>query len=500
MAKILLIKPPWYVFQGENAQGIPLGLCYIASVLRENGHECLIVDGDLGVSPNLTSRAKMREREGILVDQNHIRNMIDSDHKAWENIEAFIKKFAPNLIGVTATTGMFGAALKAADIAKKLNPEVPVVAGGPHPSCQPDFTLKEGNIDIVVRGEGELTMVNLVNHLSESNPLSEVRGISYEAEDRVFHNPPQPLVEDLDSLPLPARDLILKREKYCSADFGHIMSSRGCPYNCVFCSSNKIWSRKVRYRSPEDILEEIKEVKEKFGTRVFRFNDDIFTLDRERVFKICDLIIEEDLDIEWYCDARVDTLSSSLLQRMKRAGCTKINMGVESGNPEILNRTKKGITLAQARKAIRETKKVGIESLAYFMVGLPGEGKREILDTVRFMEETKPDHVCWSVATPYPGTDLYKIAENKDSLPEDPNWSFFFHHSSRMGVSERLSKEELNDMLNLITQRVNKLYSKPKNIQNYLLDLPKLLSRLKLYVRYPPLVSRDLRYLLNAFK
>lgn len=496
--KVLLIKPPWHIFQGFETQGIPLGLCCLASVLRDAGHCCLILDGDLGISPDLHARSKMVEYDGILIDHKPYQEALTSNHKAWMKIEEVFRKFKPDIVGITMATGMYGAALRAAKIVKDIRPNIPLVVGGPHPTILPEDTLKEDYIDIVVKGEGEFTMLDLIDHIDDGKPLTQVCGISYKDRGIIHHNSPRPLIEDLDSLPFPARDLIFEKERYTPDSFGYIITSRGCPFNCVFCSSHKIWGRKVRYRSPNNIVEEIKEVMEKFNTRLFRFNDDTFTINADRAFKICELIINEGLEIQWYCDTRVELLTADLLEQMKRAGCIRIDLGVESGNPQILNFTKKGITLEQARQTINEVKKAGIKAQAYFMMGFPGEGKKEILDSITFMRDAKPDYTCWSIVTPYPGTELYDISKEKGLLPKDLDWSTFFHHHSNMGVSDRLSKKDFLEMIREIIRTKNDLYANLSNVKDYLLNPSQFFFRVKLYLRNFRLFYLDFRYIISA--
>jgi len=484
MARVLLIKPPWYVLQNLRHEEIPLGLCYVAAILRTANHTCLVFDGDMGCGD-------LGEYEKILTNYEYYLEALRIDHPIWAITQRVINEFEPDIVGITVMTGTYGAAMNVAKLVKKHDPNIPVVVGGPHPSILPQETLRECCIDVVVRGEGEHTMLEVVNCFEEEGQLRKVRGISYKERSKIYYNPPRPLIRDLDSLPFPAIDLIYEKEKYDPKSFGFIFTSRGCPYNCIFCSSSKIWGRRVRFRSAENVVAEIKEVKRSFKTVFFRFNDDSFTVNKNRVFRICDLLMKEKLDIKWICDTRVDLLSRNLLKKMKDAGCIQVNLGIESGNPKILKLIKKGITLEQARHAINITKDVGVSSHAYFMMGFPGETYEQILDTINFMKKAKPTTSCLSIVTPYPGTELYDIAKKQGLLPRE-NWASFFHHSQKMKLTDKLTDEQFSRLVSEI-QKMLDTEIVPQNIKSALLHPWQFLYRkcVEDYPRHPKSILRD---------
>jgi len=496
MARVLLVRPPWDVFLGFKSKQIPLGLCYIASALRDAGHDCLVLDGDLGVP--VYPPSYKRVGYGMLVDYDQYLKALNEDHVAWKKVKSIIKIFKPDIVGITMLTGYYGAALRVAKLVKDTDPEIPVVVGGQHPTILPEETIQENIIDVVVRGEGEYTMLDLVNTIDKGKDLDGVHGVTYKVKGITHHNPSRPLIKNLDLISFPARDLIFDNEKYSPDSFGFIITSRGCPFRCIYCSSAKIWGRTVRYRSPENVIAEIKEVKQKFGTNLFRFNDDSLTLNKDRAFKICELIVKEKLDIEWYCDTRVDLLSRDLLTQMKKAGCIRINLGIESGDPAILKFIKKGITLEQARLALRMAREAGIPTLAYFMIGFPGEGTQEIRNTITFVKDTKPDSVCWSIVTPYPGTELYEIGREQGLLPKTLDWSAFFHQSPEMAMTDRLSKEEFLGILKEIHHVTDELYADYSITKDYLSNPSLLYYRMQLYLRSPRLMFRDFKYVIRA--
>lgn len=240
-----------------------------------------------------------------------------------------------------------------------------------------------------------------------------------------MRTPNRGYIEDLDSLPFPARHL-LPMDKYKilgrKLTVIHVISSRGCPFQCTFCSSSALCGKRFRARSVENILDEIEEAAEKYKTRHIEFIDDTFTLNRRRIVEFCEEVKKRGLDISWCCSSRVDTIDEDLMKKMKEAGCFIIFFGVESASQRTLDLIGKGITVDRAVKAINWAKKAGIEVLASFVIGFPWETRRDMKETIRFAVKLKPDFAEFSVATPYPGTALYEMAE-KEGLIEVRDWS-----------------------------------------------------------------------------
>lgn len=483
---MLLIKPPWYALQDLNVKDIPLGLCYIASILRSADHKCLVLDGDFGFGDPTNY-------EKIVADYEYYLNALHNiDLPIWKRISSVIQAFKPDIVGIAVMTGTYGAAKNVAEIVKEYDFSIPVIVGGPHPTILPNDTAREDSFDIIVRGEGEYTMLDIVNCLEKGNSLNRVEGITYKKEDNIYNNPPRPFIEDLDSLPIPSRDLIYEKEKYDPDAFGFIITSRGCPYNCIYCSSPKIWGRKVRYRSPENIIAEIEEVIKNFKTKKFRFNDDVFSLNKNRALNICELLINRKLEIAWMCDTRVNLVSYDLLRKMKEAGCRRINLGVESGNPQTLKFIKKKITIEKTKQAFKMARECGIPTTAYFMAGFPNESREQILDTIAFMKDIEPATPCWSIVTPYPGTELYEIAKKSGLLPRISDWSTFFHHSPGILLTNKITKNEFLALIAEIQNMVDK--QRLKALILYVLSHPSIIKRrVRMYLQCPKLMSDDLR-------
>jgi len=391
--KVMLILPPSkFVLKDKlGITSVPLGLAYLASFIEKDGHKVKIID-----SNTLGYRIK--------------------------DIKEEIEKFNPHLVGVTATTSCIYDAYEVAKIIKEVDPGIKVVIGGPHVTFIAKETLKECPfIDVVVRGEGEETFRELVNFFESSSEdtwsLEEVKGITFRKDNKIIETDSRSLIKNLDSIPFPAYHL-LPMEKYSleGKRFATIITSRGCPFSCIFCSSSRLFGKTWRARSPENVIEEIKLLKNKYGVREIEFLDDTFTLNKKRAEKICELLIKEKLDISWSCSSRVDTIDESLIEKLKKAGCHTIYVGVESGSQKILNIIDKGITLPQIEKTINLIKKVNINSFGSFILGIPGETVKTIKKTINFAKKLNPSFVQFSICTPYPGTKLFEMAKEKGWL------------------------------------------------------------------------------------
>lgn len=373
----------------------PLGLAYIGAVLEKNGYEVKILDAS-------APYAKY----------------------SLDDVVREVRNFSPDVIGVTITiTFAKYSHLLMKELAKQIN--VPIVAGGPHPSLLPHEALDNG-ADIVVRGEGEISFLEIMDWINAEKELKDILGISFTDKDGKFvDNQVRPLNDDLDFLPFPAKHLFninhyVKKPKEI-VKYGNIITSRGCPFACTYCSS-KIFGRRVRFRSPENIVAEIKHLKDTYGISKFVFLDDCAALNSKRMMKLCQMMMDENLNIRWICITRVDTVDKNLLKEMKKAGCISIDYGVESGNPETLKKIKKGFTLEKVENALRETHEVGINSMVNFMHGFPWETTNDLNITRRFIKKIRPwvDSIMPAgIVIPFPKTELYE--EYKDTYNLE-NW------------------------------------------------------------------------------
>jgi len=443
--KVLLIKPPWSRLTGQSLDSCPTGLSYLAAMLEKDGFDVSIYNADYNYEKLGLIVGSIRTTTGGY--QEYLRILQDLDDPLWKEVKRVISEQAPSMVGISCVTGDYGSGINVAKLVKEIDPNIPVVMGGLHPTLLPEEVLSNQSIDVVVRGEGELTLTHLATTMQSQGSLDNILGISYKVNDKIVHNPDRPQVENLDDLPLPAKHLLLEKQTYSSRAFGRIFMSRGCPFHCIYCASHALWTRKVRFRSPENIVQEIEQVKKNFRTRHFYFDDDTFTLDEQRVMAICNLIIEKNLRISWGCETRAGQVSPDLAKRMKRAGCEYCNIGVESGDDEVLRKMKKGITIDQVRNTRKILKDAGITFNAYFMFGFPWETATEIERTVTVMKELNPERAFYSIVTPYPKTELYEICSSEGIIPQNLDWSSFFHQSPSMYLTNQLTREETAELI-----------------------------------------------------
>lgn len=446
--KVLFVNPPQtaskYKFMGVIAP--PLGIAYMAGVLQENNIDVEILDASAE----------------------------DMDFK---DVEKELLKRKPDLVALTALTPTIGRALETAQVVKKTLPDSIVVMGGYHPTFNFIETLEDENVDIVIRGEGEYIMLNLVQALENQSSLHDVKGIVFEDKNskEIVVNPEAPLIQDLDELPFPALNL-LPMEKYRLLDMDTHMTTmittRGCPMQCSFCSSAAMHGKKIRERSVENIVDEIEYLKTNYDIDTIAFMDDTFTLKKRKVMAICDEILKRNIEIMWGCTSRVDTLDEKLLKKMKEAGCITIFIGVESADQQQLDNMCKNTTIAKIENAFKIAHKLKIRTIASVALGMPGDTKEIMNKTVKFVHKLKPNYAIYSLATPYPGTRFYKEAFEKN-LIKIKDWS---KYTLITPILETIDCS-LNDMRKIQAKAFMKFYLRPHYIiRQFLQDGPYLLK------------------------
>ncbi len=321
------------------------------------------------------------------------------------------------------------------DIMKSIKdnfPEKLVIAGGPHITLAPEDTMKTiSALDISIFGEGEKTVLEIVKNYKKKN-FDDIKGIVYRKGNEIIKTEQRELIMDLDTLPLldfGMLDLSLYKSFIQDVNGNqltpaiNLISSRGCPINCNFCSNTRLWGATVRLRSADKFVDEVENLVKQYGYKYFIFYDDTFNIDLERLLRICDLIIEKKLDIAWSCAIRVDQTSEEMFEKIKNAGCTTVNYGVESGNDKIREEVvHKKITREQILKTDKLLSEAGLRGVASFIVGFPGETKEQALDTLAMMKQLKSETIL-NVVRVYPGTRL-EIQCRKDGLiPSDFSWA-----------------------------------------------------------------------------
>jgi anaerobic magnesium-protoporphyrin IX monomethyl ester cyclase len=287
------------------------------------------------------------------------------------------------------------------------------------------------DIDICVRGEGERTIVELLHAIESNGRLDKIRGITYKERLKVVGTPPREFIDDLDSLCFPheaAPHVLKDYDRYPPTAFKHIFAVRGCPYNCFYCGSRNIWGRKVRFRSPANVVKEINNLRNR-GLKSVNFEDDTFGVSRGYIRDLCSALMVDCEGLRWSCELPVKLVNEEVISLMKAAGCNSIHMGIESGNDRILEAMRKGITVEEAIRACRIIKKHGIDLQLFFMVGFPQETEDTLADTVRLMKKITCDYLVYSIFTPYPGTESFEFCKENGLIGNDYDVSLYDHRS-----------------------------------------------------------------------
>ncbi|MBA3066615.1 B12-binding domain-containing radical SAM protein [bacterium] len=388
-----------------------------------------------------------------------------------EDIKNYILEYNPALIIVNVATATFLSDIKIIEAIKNFS-LAHISAIGVHVSALPSEALKMAALDSVIRGEPELTALELAKAVSDKIDLNSVDGLSFRNEEEIKHNRNRAFCENLDSLPFPARGLERMGEytlPVVNKPYTLIISSRGCPYNCIFCTAYIYYGRKLRLRSVSNIVEEIETVSMEFNVKYFTMWSDTFTLDKDFVVRFCDELLKRDLKIFWMCNSRADKVDYELLMRMKKSGCMGISFGVESGVQGILDNAEKNITISQIENAFRLCNLAGIQSLAHIIFGLPGETKKSINETIDFVIKIKPAYAQFYCAIPFPGTVFYRDAVKKGWLDTD-DWSRFELNQSIISTGA-LSSRELSEARK---KAYRKFYLRPSYIFSRLRDIKTL--------------------------
>ena len=406
----------------------PLGIAYIASMLEKNGHAVNIMD-----------------------------YAFFSDNE----LEEKVKMLKPDVIGFSTDSISYGNLRHYVNIVKNASPNSLIIAGGPHPTMFPELTINEASVDIVVIGEGELSTVELLDCIQNKKDFSALDGIVYKDKknDKIVIIPKTKYIEDLDILPYPARHLLdIKKYLNTTPDIPMglrtmvIYGSRGCNGNCIYCQPvlRNLFGKKMRFRSPEKIVDEIEHLMDKYKTKNFYFADDEFLFNtHEWIEQLCHEIKKRNLKINWQCQARIDHAQRDILKIMKEAGCFSINFGVESGSQKILNYMRKGYRAEKILNAFKICQELKIITTANFMFGTPNESKETLNETFEIIKQAKPDFMRVSITTPTPGSDLYKELVNSDRI-NIKSWEDFNRWVINPIKLENLTQEEIKEFIDAI--------------------------------------------------
>ena len=420
--RVCLINPPRIQPKAWGKPNVfpPIGLAYVAAVL-EKTHTVSVIDAPTEGWRNLEDSGGNTYRVGLSNEQ----------------IAERLKGFRPDVVGIEVPfSGWSRTAFQVASVSKGLKKDVTVFLDGQHPTAMPKECLSNPNVDFVVIGERENTVLELVDELEKDRKdFKTVKGLGFLKNGKPIITAQREMIENLDSLPFPARHL-LPMKVYAEAvkenplrgeihkPMTIMITSRGCPYNCVFCSNCLVWGKRWRARSPANVVDEMEHIVKSFGVEQIDFYDDNMTLDKQRMGAICDLAVERDVKVEWFTPngIRADTLDEALLRKMKRAGCKKIRLAPESGVQRVVDEViGKKLDLKSVEQAVVLSKKVGIGVGCFFVIGLIGETKADIEETIRFayrLRSLGADSFIFSIAAPIYGTELYEQAKRGGFLKE----------------------------------------------------------------------------------
>lgn len=422
---ILLINPalpsnsPW----GLSKMLPPLSLAYVAAALEKAGFEVKIFDNYL-------------------------------DKKPVEHIKQLVEKLNPKIVGVSCNSVNYKQCVEIARTVKKANLDCRVMVGGPHPSCLPEKVLDNPEIDYAIVGEGEQAATELARCISNGEDLkaiSKIPGVAYKYKGQVRINPPV-FIDSLDVLPYPARHLLRldsydRRIEYLDVEPADVMNViRGCPYDCKFCETKRIWGYKCRSFSPSRIIDEVEHLMKTYGSNGIYFIGDNFTIFKEKTLELCELLKKRSVDVQWCCDTRVDLLSKELLEKMKAAGCKTIWFGVESGSPRVLEEVNRGYTVEQAIKAFRLCREVGIKTACSFMIGMPGETIEDMNASLKLAKKLNPDWCQFNIYIACPGSKMYdEVVEKRLYSHMDDFIAYVktedFDYTELLQIQKRLMKE-----------------------------------------------------------
>jgi len=452
--RVLLINTPMSFTDTIYEHAEPLGVLYLGSYLLEKGYDVKIEDYSVD-----------------RYDKNKLRQLINT--------------FLPEIIGISFMSASYDSAKTLINDIRSIKSDAFIVVGGYHATAMPALTLKDMNVDVAVTGEGEITFCELVEVINSKGNLESVKGIYYRIGENIFHTLERELLRNLNELPIPKREL-LPESKYPRFN---IISSRGCPFHCIYCDKS-ISKDNIRFRSPENLIEEIKFNIKKFGNKPIFFADDHFFMNKTRLFKFFDLLEQESINLEWEAQSRVDSVSPEILLRAKKAGCFQIMYGIETGDPDELQFINKQSTLEQAENAIKLGKDAGITVRANFMLGFPISGYSNIIRTIKFAKRIMPDLVRFFIVKPFPNTRLWEYCVEQKLIPQNLNWNSFSMRKFGIEIC-KLSDKELEECVGVAYLYLLKKRVKEELTKNFITQTRIFLKELRKTkrVKYAVLIS-----------
>lgn len=455
--RVLFIEPPFQRFMNFPRYFFPYSLGYLATRIKKCGYETAVYDAEFckdGVSTNFSGKIKLY--------QQYLDSLKTENHPLWNEIKQRIESYKPDVVGISVYSEKVGSALKIAEISKRINPQCVTIFGGPHASILPDQLIVNSNVDYLIAGEGEEAICKFLQFLENQLNIRDVDNLVYKKNGTIVHNQAGSMIQDLNTIDFPDRELLMEIKQYRPDDISMIMTSRGCPFSCSYCYNPD--RKSVRWRSIENVINEIRYVKEKYNPKRFYFKDDSFTLNKARIMEFCEKLIKTKIDIKWECLTRVDLVDEDLLKIMLEAGLEIVKVGVESGSPSILKLINKAITVEQFKAAALLFNKYNIFWTTFFMIGLPYETEKDIELTKKFMIELEPKFISMSLYTPYPKTPDFDYLVKHGMASVDMDWNLYDPHSPYTYFARFINKERFLEIAEDIFATVDQYNEKNNNI------------------------------------
>jgi len=460
---IMLIDPPYTSLKGVSTDCCyHIGLTSLAAYLRNEGIEASVLMGDPLVDSLHSNKNKgfsYDVKEYAAGQRAYEAAVGDKNHAVWKKLADIVIETKPTAVGISYLTPLKYVVERIAGLIKEIDGDIKIIAGSSHPTFCPDDVMQNANIDFAIRGEGEIPLLSLVREFEKDSPRWEnVPGIYYrDGGGQVMNTPGVGLIENLDELPFLARDLVL------NCDYNHyrlhsMATTRGCPYTCSFCADKRLWGGRVRRRSVANVIKEMKLLGDTYKIDFVDFADGTFTYDRRYLREFCRAMIDQGLDIKWRCTARYDNLDEELLQLMKQANCCGLYFGLESGSNRVLKSIDKRITVDQILRVSKMVYDNGIPTASSVLMGLPGETKEDMEETLKIMKRVKADLFDVNSFTPLPGTSLYDAMSEEAKKSID--WRKVSLKSFDSYFSESVSQDDFRKYISRAYEIANRVRRK----------------------------------------
>lgn len=484
--RLMIIEPPFYRLYKPtySLDKYPLALGYLAGAVTQHTDwkvQCYNADFSPHSEP---MKITYLTHEGF---EHYLRCLNNLDAPIWDNIRQAIRQFQPSVIGLTAKTQNFSSACNIAKIAKQINPNVLIILGGPHASMAPDQALNDcQQIDVAVKGEGEETLLALLNAINRQEYLAGIPGTVIRKKDatRLGARPrtdgslsvlqpvdsplnqsglfidggPRQYMLDLDKAPFPhesAPTCLKDHERYPLEAFQYVFATRACPFNCFFCGSRNIWGRNTRWRSAQSVGREFAALR-KLGLKHIHFDDDTFGVKRQYILELCEQIQRHAPGMSWSCELHTKLCTEKTIPAMAKAGCSGVQVGIESGSNWMLKEMRKNTRIEESLAACKLIKRHGIHLSTFFIIGFPQETEDTLAQTVQAMKEVHADRLIYSIFTPYPGTETFSDCQRRGLIKEDFDVSRFNHQSPDNCFTQFIKPRRFRELAHDIEKMVDR--------------------------------------------